>query len=128
MAPDAHQADGFDETVSPLAIRGIRLVRPFYPTARMAAQSGVVTLHGDPSRDMVAAAGERFHDDELDVTHVARWTVPSENEAGVILDLERMAVNGRTLCPDLEGPGEGLWQAGTHPLHAEAVTIHAPAV
>lgn len=109
-AAGEHDLDVFDERVSPLSVRGIKLVHPFYPTQRMTAQSGMFTLHGDPWRDVIRCAGRSFRNDELDLAKLKRWTVSSRCKGEVILDLERMAVNSRTLFPDLEGLAKGLWQ------------------
>jgi hypothetical protein len=107
---ESHDLDVFKERVSPLAARGIKLVYPFYPTPRMTAQSGMFTLHGDPWSDVVKSAGKRFPEPQLDITQLKRWTVSSRCKAKVILDLERLAVNSRTLFPDLDGLAKGLWQ------------------
>ncbi|HWQ91807.1 MAG TPA: hypothetical protein VN673_09055, partial [Clostridia bacterium] len=94
----------------PLAIRGIKLVHPFNPTPRMTAQSGIFTLHGDPWIDMVQCAGVPFSDRDLDISKLIQWRVESRHKKGIILDLERLAINSRTLFPDLEGLARGLWQ------------------
>jgi hypothetical protein len=107
---DDHDLNVFDERVSPLAVRGIKLVYPFYPTQRMTAQSGMFTLHGDPWSDVIQCAGKPFRDNELDIAQLKRWTVSSQCKGEVILDLERLALNSRTLFPDLDGLAKGLWQ------------------
>jgi len=109
--PRLEELDVFDPAVSPLDVRGIRLIQPFYPTQRMTAQAGVFTLHGDPWTDAVTRAGKPYADGELDVTKVKRWTVASHCKTRVIVDLERLSINSRTLFPDLEGLAKGLWQA-----------------
>jgi hypothetical protein len=109
-ADDEHDLNVFEERASPLSIQGIKLVYPFYPTQRMTAQSGMFTLHGDPWKDVIQCAGQRFRENELDIAELKRWTVASQCKADVILDLERLAVNSRTLFPDLEGLAKGLWQ------------------
>lgn len=48
--------------------------------------------------------------EELDIERLFRWTVPSSNKARIVLDLERLAINSRTLFPDLDGLARGLWQ------------------
>ncbi len=109
-ASDEHDLDVFDEHVSPLSVPGIKLVYPFYPTPRMTAQSGMFTLHGDPWSDVIKGAGKSYRIAELDVAKLKRWPVLSRCKAHVILDLERFAVNSRTLFPDLDGLAKGLWQ------------------
>ncbi len=107
---EQHDLDVFKERLSPLSARGIKLIYPFFPTARMTAQSGIFTLHGDPWQDVVKAAGQNFRDAELDIARLKRWTVSSRCKAEVIHDLERLAVNSRTMFPDLDGLAKGLWQ------------------
>jgi len=102
--------DIFAETPAPLDVRGIRVVFPVNPSPRVTAQSGVFTLHGDPWTDLVKCAGRNYGAEELDIARLKRWTVPSGNKAGIILDLERVAINSRTLFPDLDGLARGLWQ------------------
>jgi hypothetical protein len=102
--------DVFAEKPSPLEVRGIRVVHPVNPSPRVTAQSGVFTLHGDPWADLVKCAGQKYADEDLDLARLKRWTVPSRSKAGIILDLERVAINSRTLFPDLDGLARGLWQ------------------
>lgn len=104
------ELDVFDPAVSPLEVRGIRLVQPFHPTQRMTAQAGVFTLHGEPWSDVVKQAGTQFAGNDLDIAKLKRWTVASDCKTRIIVDLERLAVNSRTLFPDLEGLAKGLWQ------------------
>lgn len=108
---DQHELDVFDAALPPLAQRGIKLVQPFYPTPRMTAQSGVFTLHGDPWTDVVECAGKEYPEPELDLAKIRRWPITSGCKTAIITDLERMAVNSRTLFPDLDGLAKGLWQA-----------------
>jgi len=85
-------------------------VFPVNPSPRLTAQSGVFTLHGDPWTDLVKCAGKAYSHKELDIDRLKRWTVPTENKAAIILDLERVAINSRTLFPDLDGLARGLWE------------------
>jgi hypothetical protein len=100
----------FSEKRAPLDIPGIKLVVPFNPTPRMTAQSGIFTLHGDPRADMVKDAGRRFKAKDLDIAKLIRWRVPSRHKTEIALALERLAINSRTLFPDLEGLARGLWE------------------
>lgn len=95
----------------PLKIKGIRLVYPFYPTRRMTAQSGVFTIHGDPWVNVVTCARKRFLEKDLDIRRLKRWLIPHQHKADVVVALERMAINSRTLFPDLDGLAKGLWQS-----------------
>ncbi len=104
------ELDLFHEGQSPLSIRGIRLVFPFNPTPRMTAQSGIFTVHGDPWTDMVRSAGQPYPAKDLDIAKLIKWTVASRHKMEIVLDLERLAINSRTLFPDLEGLARGLWQ------------------
>lgn len=107
---DLEELDLFDERRSPLAIPGIKVVFPFHPTPRLTAQSGVFTLHGDPWTDMVRAAGVWHPARDLDICKLIKWRVKSADKTGIVLDLERLSINSRTLFPDLEGLARGLWE------------------
>lgn len=107
---DVIEIDVFEQKRSPLRIGGIKFVHPFNPTPRMTAQSGYFTLHGDPWTDMVLCAGQAYPARNLDIAKLIRWRVESRHKTEIILELERMAINSRTLFPDLEGLARGLWQ------------------
>ena len=107
---ETEDLDVFDAATSPLDSKGIKLIYPFYPTPRMTVQSGIFTLHADPWTDVVQCAGRRYRADELDILKLKRWQVSSHCKPTVILDLERLAINSRTLFPDLDGLAKGLWQ------------------
>ncbi|HYG24162.1 MAG TPA: FRG domain-containing protein [Verrucomicrobiae bacterium] len=104
------ELDVLHDDTPPLEIAGIKLVMPFNPTPRMTAQSGVFTIHSDPWTDMVKSAGQPYDPTDLDVSKLIKWTVRSEDKTGIVLDLERLAINSRTLFPDVEGLARGLWQ------------------
>jgi hypothetical protein len=108
---DHDELDVFDSQIPPLEVKGIRLVQPFYPTPRMTAQSGVFTLHGEPWTDVVSRASHRYPAEHLDLAKIKQWQVTSRCKTRIIADLERFAVNSRTLFPDLDGLAKGLWQA-----------------
>jgi hypothetical protein len=107
---DAVELDVFDPRKEPLDISGIKLVFPFNPTPRMTAQSGIFTLHGDPRTDMVECAGQQYRAGQLDIQKLIRWTVESKSKTSIVLDLERLSINSRTLFPDFEGLARGLLQ------------------
>lgn len=108
--PDILELDVFNNSPAPLDVTGIRLVFPFNPTPRMTAQSGIFTIHGDPWTDMIQQADERYAAKDLDVAKLIKWTVESRVKTEIVLDLERLAINSRTLFPDVEGLARGLWQ------------------
>ena len=104
------ELDVFAEKPLPLEVRGIRVVFPVNPSPRLTAQSGVFTLHGDPWVDVTKCAGRNYANGQLDMARLKRWMVPSGKKAGIILDLERVSINSRTLFPDLDGLARGLWE------------------
>lgn len=105
------EIDVFCDDQSPLEIPGIKLIYPFNPTPRMTAQSGVFTLHADPWTNVVECAGRPYAASELDIARLVKWRIPSSCKTEIVLELERMSVNNRTLFPDLEGLAKGLWQS-----------------
>jgi hypothetical protein len=110
-AGDVHDIDVFDSARSPLEYRGIKLVYPFYPTPRLTEQSGVFTLHEDPWTDLDTLAGRSYPEEELDIARLKKWLVPGDKKQKIIEELERLAINTRTLFPDLDGLARGLWQS-----------------
>jgi hypothetical protein len=108
---DLVEIDVFDDRSSPLEIKGIKLVYPFYPTPRLTEQSGIFTLHEDPWTTLDTLAGREYPDDQLDIECLKKWIVPAKVKQGVIHELERLAINTRSLFPDLDGLARGLWQS-----------------
>jgi FRG domain len=108
--PESDALDVLNQNRSPLKVPGIKLIHPFNPTPRMTVQSAFFTLHGDPWTDMVKSAGKPYRPRELDIMRLLKWKIHCRHKAGIILDLERLAINSRTLFPDLEGLAKGLWQ------------------
>jgi hypothetical protein len=60
---------------------------------------------------MVSCAGKSYRADDLDVSKLIRWPIESRYKTEIVLDLERLSVNSRTLFPDLDGLARGLWQS-----------------
>ena len=108
---DVDEIDVFDQSHSPLDVKGIKLVYPFYPTPRLTEQSGIFTLHEDPWADLDSLAGRPYPEAELDIERLKKWTVPGEAKQGIMDELERLAINTRSLFPDLDGLARGLWES-----------------
>ena len=94
----------------PFAIKGIRLVFPFYPTQRMVAQSGVFTIHSDPWIDLRVVRAHDLASCDNDIESGELLIVPHEVKQDLIVQLEQLAINERTLFPDLDGIARGLWE------------------
>jgi hypothetical protein len=103
--------DVFDDRISPLNVKGIKLVYPFYPTPRLTEQSGVFTLHENPWAELDQLPGRAYREDELDIERLRKWRIPAAHKQGIIHELERLAINTRSLFPDLDGLARGLWQS-----------------
>ncbi|HVV00454.1 MAG TPA: FRG domain-containing protein [Verrucomicrobiae bacterium] len=108
--PASRELDVLTDRRHPLSIRGIKLVHPYNASPRMIAQAGMFTLHENPWMDVVQSAGRRYRAQDLDIYKLIRWPVRSRDKTGIVLDLERLAINSRTLFPDLDGLARGLWQ------------------
>jgi hypothetical protein len=108
--PGLEELDVFDETHSPLEIKGIKLVYPFYPTPRLTEQSGIFTLHEDPWVDLASLAGKAYPPHQLDIERLKKWIVPASHKGAIIRELDRLAINTQSLFPDLDGLARGLWQ------------------
>jgi hypothetical protein len=68
------------------------------------------TLHGNPWVDLLKCAGKPYQAEDLDLGKLIKWKVKSRHKTGIVLELERLAINSRTLFPDPEGLARGLWQ------------------
>jgi len=51
-----------------------------------------------------------YNTGEFDIQILRKWLVPKNKKVKLLDNLERMAVNNRTLFPDLDGLAKGLWQ------------------
>lgn len=95
----------------PVKIKGVRIIYPFVNSPRIIAQSSAFTIQDDPWKNLDAYAGKEFSPGEMDITKLVKWKVPKEKKASIIEELERAAINQRTLFPDLDGLAKGLWHA-----------------
>ena len=91
----------------------VKLIYPVYNSERITAQKGIFSWHSHPRISLEMYAGQDFDDDKLDVAYLVRWPVnrpASEATRGqLVQDLERLAVNQRSIFPDLGGLATGLW-------------------
>lgn len=100
----------FATSLSPLQVQGLKILYPFYGSSRMTAQSAVFTIQDDPWRGMETYFPHSLDDEHFDVAELVRFVVPASAKSACLDDLERLAVNHRTLYPDLDGVARGLWQ------------------
>lgn len=106
-----HDLRILDSAVSPLDVRGIKIVYPFYPTPRMTVQSGVFTIQDDPWQPLQNFSGHRFDDEDLDIERMTCWQVRGDARKNIICQIERLGTNSRTLFPELDGISTGLWHS-----------------
>jgi FRG domain-containing protein len=95
---------------NPLRIKGIRTVPPLFVDPRFSAQASVFTIHEEPWRPMDEVLAEGIEKRHCDVEELIWWRVPAGSKPGILVDLEKMGVNARTLFPDLSGLSLGLWR------------------
>jgi hypothetical protein len=95
----------------PFEIEGVRIIQPFYPTRKMTAQSGLFTIHGDPSQNLA----ELRSDGSLitDIRNGKKWVIESESKPEILRQLIRLGIYSRTLFPDLAGLAIGLLEVET---------------
>ena len=100
-----------DQLPEPLKVRGLRVVAPFYADPRMTAQHGMFTIQDDPWSDWSDSKFDKSHQSEfVDIIALYKWTVPQDKRKSIVIELEKMGVNYRTLFPDLTGLAAGLCQ------------------
>jgi hypothetical protein len=96
---------------NPLEISGIRLIFPFYPSQRMITQAGVFTIHSEPSKDIKQLSADDYADEDCDIESGGMFLVTAGKKFNILLELERMEINLRTLLPELDGIASGLWHS-----------------
>jgi len=93
----------------------VKLVYPVYNSERMTAQKGIFTWHSHPRMPLDTYSGQDFDDEKLDIARLVRWSVNrpvlEETRTKLVASLERLAVNQRTIFPDIGGLAKGLWHA-----------------
>lgn len=107
---DSKDIDVTESKTSPFNIPGVRIIYPDYVDPRMVAQSGCFTLHEHPERSLEADNPTNYEDGNFDICVLRKWKVPKDKKAELLVILERLAINYRTLFPDLDGLAKGLWQ------------------
>jgi hypothetical protein len=95
----------------PLQVAGIRLIFPYYPTQRMTAQSGVFTIHGEPNRDPKELPSNAYPEADCDIESGGVYFISAHKKGGILIELDRLGINSRTLLPELDGIAAGLWQS-----------------
>lgn len=91
----------------------VKILHPFYNSARIVSQDGVFTLHSDPVRPLDEYANKKFHDDRLDIDHLIRIPIPSDAKQRLVKQLDMFAINRRTVFPDLDGIAKHLCEVET---------------
>lgn len=100
----------FTTPLSPVKVKGLKILYPFYGSPRMAAQSAVFTIQEDPWRDIESYFPHGLPDEDFDVVELVRFEVPASEKGKCLDGLERLGINHRSLYPDLDGIAKGLWQ------------------
>ncbi|TET41601.1 MAG: FRG domain-containing protein [Dehalococcoidia bacterium] len=107
---DSRDIDIMAKKRSPFEITGVKIIYPLYVSPRLIVQSGCFTLHHDPSRSLEKDNPNNYGPGDFDISVLRKWVVPSNKKVELLDTLERMAINYRTLFPDLDGLAKGLWQ------------------
>jgi len=96
---------------NPLDIGGIKIVFPMLIADRLITQSGGFTIQ-DPFKCLIQRSknGEDFEEKDLDIFEIYKWKLPQDNKLSVCDELHRVSINRKTLFPDLDGVGYGLWK------------------
>ena len=107
-----HQHDVFykfyEASEEPLKLRGVKIVYAPYVSPRIPAQSCNFTIQDDPAKDLDTYDPTNYQQDEFDLELVEKWIVPPDRKCQLLHDLERCAINERSLFPDLDGIARGL--------------------
>jgi hypothetical protein len=107
---EKYDIDVLTDKKSPLKIKGVKIIFPFYGSSRITAQGGVFTIQDNPWRDLVSYFSRHIPRRNFDLEELTKWSVPARSRARCIEELERLGINARTVFPDLDGLAKGLWQ------------------
>lgn len=107
---DSKDINVLTEKLSPFEIPGVKIIYPIYVSPRLIVQSGCFTLHQNPERSLEGDNPNNYHTGDFDILVLRKWKVPCNKKVELLYNLERMAINNRTLFPDLDGLAKGLWQ------------------
>jgi len=103
----------------------VKILHPFYNSPRIISQSGVFTFHSNPRRTLDSYQGKLFRRERLDICCLIRWDIEAKAKIGIIEVLDNLAINRRTVYPDLDGLAKGLWE--TEVLwHGEKIEAGTP--
>ena len=87
-----------DEEISPVEIKRVVAYQPKPVATRLKSQSGCFTYH---KKKAFRIENEFFRPDNHDT--LKEWIIPSEKKVSFLKVLDRLAINYRTLFPDLDG-------------------------
>lgn len=107
---EKHDIDVLRDKRSPLTIKGVKIIFPFYGSTRITAQGGLFTIQDNPWRDLERYFSRRITRRNFDLEELTKWIVPARARGRCIEELERLGINARTVLPDLDGLAKGLWQ------------------
>jgi hypothetical protein len=100
--------DVLSDDKGPFQLDGIKQVYPIVVAPRINAQSGFFTIQQNPWRSLDRFDVVEYPDEQLDIDRLVEYTVPAGEKNQLLLELNRVGVNRRTLFPDLDGLGAGL--------------------
>jgi hypothetical protein len=100
--------DFFSDDRSPLELSGVKMIFGPYVSSRIPAQGGTFTVHDDPSRALEGYDPSCYRPADFDLEKIVKWKVSRENKKDLLIDLERVGINERTMFPDLDGIARGI--------------------
>lgn len=89
----------------------VKLVHPFYNSPRLSAQDGAFTIHSVPRRRLDSYRRHGFTPEQLDISHLVKWTIHARDKKRLISELDALGVNRRTAFPELDGIACSLWES-----------------
>lgn len=107
--PDPLNLEGGGKNKRVIKSPYIKVVFPMLITNRLVAQSGGFTIQ-DPHTCLTKMGNQCFNKESLDLMEMYRWILPADAKSNILDQLHRVSVNRRTLFPDLDGVGHGLWK------------------
>lgn len=100
--------DFFNDVRSPFELPGVKMIFGPHVSARIPAQSGTFTIQDDPGRALQTYDPSRYRRKDFDIERIVKWRVSKNRKKEILLELERVGINERTMFPDLDGIARGI--------------------
>ena len=91
-------------------VKGVKLLYPFNVSPRITAQACIFTYQDNPLQPLTEYHPTTQKRKDFDIFHLQKWTVPKRFKKDLLKELSDIGINFQSMCPDVQGLGEGIPQ------------------